>query len=277
LSDSPTQEALACPRCGARLEAAAKVYFDLTAAERLANGELAVTGIEVAELNDSFDGHPAAIESELVVSCVDCGEGVDFRLAGAAPARTVFYRGLPGDSKLLLRVAREIYHGARDGQAAVEAWARGPQVAPHVSYRRCEPCEAATPHIGDICALCERAIGVAPLGGLSVSTAAAAALRVDAKAREAMAEIYEEADDAEAVESELDRARYLRELAEEVSAEPVISLVYSEADVRDYAEEAGVSEDLALRRTREWGRHIQDTAAGLCAEQLLSVVRSGQP
>jgi hypothetical protein len=94
LSDSPIPEALACPRCGGRLEAAAKVYFDLTAAERLADGELAVTGIEVAELNDAFDGHPAAMESELVVSCVDCGELVHFRLAGAALARTEFYREL---------------------------------------------------------------------------------------------------------------------------------------------------------------------------------------
>ena len=92
-----------------------------------------------------------------------------------------------------------------------------------------------------------------------------------------MAEIYEQAGNAEAVEAELDRARYLRELAEEVSAVPLIFLIYGEADVRDYAEQAGVAEELALRRAHEWARHIQDTAAGLCAEQLLSVVRSGQP
>jgi hypothetical protein len=158
LSESPIPEALACRRCGGRLEAAAKVYFELTAAERLAGGELAVTGIEVAELNDSFDGHPAALEGELVVSCVDCGEPVDYRLAGAALARIVFYRGLPDDAELLLAVAREIYHGARDGQAAVEAWVRGPRVAPHIKYRRCEPCEASTPHIGDVCAVCESSI-----------------------------------------------------------------------------------------------------------------------
>lgn len=159
MSDSPIPEALACRSCGGRLEAAAKVYFDLTAAERLAGGELAVTGIEVAELNDSFDGHPAALEAELVVSCVDCGVPVDYRLAGAALARTVFYGGVPEDAELLLAVAREIYHGAREGQAAVEAWARGPRVAPHITYRRCEPCEASTPHIGDVCAVCESSTG----------------------------------------------------------------------------------------------------------------------
>ena len=159
MNPSAIPAALACQSCGGRLEAAAKVYFDLTAAERRADGELAVTGIEIAELNDSFDGHPAALESELVVSCKECGERSEFRLAGAA----------------------------------------------------------------------------------------------------------------------LERARYLRAPAEEVSAVPLISLVYGEADVRDYAEQAGVDEALALRRAHEWGKHIEDTAAGLCAEQLLSVVASGQP
>jgi len=108
-------------------------------------------------------------------------------------------------------------------------------------------------------------------------SAAAAALRVEAKARAAMADIYEESGNQEAVEAELERARYLRALAEEVSAVPLISLVYGEADVRDYAEQAGVDEALALRRAHEWGKHIEDTVAGLCAEQLLSVVASGQP
>ena len=147
-------EALACQSCGGRLEAAAKVYFDLTVAERFADGRLAVTGIEVAELNDAFDGHPAALESELVVSCGDCGERVDFRLAGTALARAQFHRALPADSEPLLAVASAIYHGARDGQAAVEAWARGPWVAPHIAYRQCEPCEANTPHIADTCTVC---------------------------------------------------------------------------------------------------------------------------
>lgn len=108
-------------------------------------------------------------------------------------------------------------------------------------------------------------------------SAAVAALRAEAKAREAMAEIYEEAENEEAVEAELERAEYLRELADQISAVPLISLVYGEGDVRDYAEEAGVSEALALSRAREWAKHIQDTAASLCAEQLLSVVASGQP
>jgi hypothetical protein len=108
-------------------------------------------------------------------------------------------------------------------------------------------------------------------------SAAVAALRVESKAREEMAEIYKEEGNEEAVESELERARYLDRLAEELAQPPLISLVYGEADVCDYAKEAGVGQDLALRRAREWGRHIQETAAGLCAEQLLSVVATGQP
>jgi hypothetical protein len=108
-------------------------------------------------------------------------------------------------------------------------------------------------------------------------SAAAAALRTEAKSREVLAEIYEEAENEEAVEAELDRADYLRELAEKVSAAPLISLNFSETDVRDYAEEAEVEEGLALRRAGEWAKPIQDTAASLCAEQLLSVIASGQP
>ena len=108
-------------------------------------------------------------------------------------------------------------------------------------------------------------------------SAAVAALRDEAKAREAMAEIYEEAGNEVAVEAELERARYLDGLAEELAQPPLISLLYGEADVRDYAKEAGVGQDLALRRARKWGRHIQDTAAGLCAEQLLAVIAGGQP
>jgi len=140
LNESAIPEALTCQSCGGRLEAAAKVYFDLTAAERRADGELAVTGIEIAELNDSFDGHPAALESELVVSCKECGERSEFGLAGAALARAQFHRALPADSEPLLAVASAIYHGARDGQAAVEAWARGPWVA-----RLMSPTGAASP------------------------------------------------------------------------------------------------------------------------------------
>jgi hypothetical protein len=108
-------------------------------------------------------------------------------------------------------------------------------------------------------------------------SAAAAALRGEARAREAMAEIYEEQLNAEAASEARDRARFLDRLAEELDQPPLISVVFGEADVRDYAKEAGVGQALALRRAREWGRHIQETAGSLCSEQLLSVVRSGQP
>jgi hypothetical protein len=108
-------------------------------------------------------------------------------------------------------------------------------------------------------------------------SAAVVALRVEAKAREAMAEIYEEELNEEAAREARERARYLDMLAAELAQPPLISLVYAESDICDYAQETGVGQALALRRAREWGRHIQDTAASLCAEQLLSVVRGGQP
>ena len=88
------------------------------------------------------------------------GSRLDATMCSAALARsamrgTQLLGGEQSDPESLLAVAREIYQGARDGQAAVEAWARGVPIAPHVSYRRCEPCEAATPHIAGVCAVCE--------------------------------------------------------------------------------------------------------------------------
>ena len=97
MSDSRTSQELACPHCGGRLEAAAKVYFDLSAAERRADGTLEVTDLEFSGLNDSFDGHPVAMESELAVSCVDCSQRPSFRLAGTALLRTAFAGSAPAD------------------------------------------------------------------------------------------------------------------------------------------------------------------------------------
>ncbi len=108
-------------------------------------------------------------------------------------------------------------------------------------------------------------------------SSAVQALRIEAQAREAMAEIYVEQGNEDAAASERERAEYLRGLADELAIPPIISLIYGEEDVRGYASDAEVDEEGALRRAREWGRHIQDTAAGLCAEQLMAVVISCQP
>ncbi|MBS1861884.1 MAG: hypothetical protein JSS68_09245 [Actinobacteria bacterium] len=66
-------------------------------------------------------------------------------------------------------------------------------------------------------------------------------------------------------------------LLEAIAEVPLISLVYGEADVRDNAGQVGIDEGLALRRAHEWAKHIQDTAAGPCTEQLLSVISGGEP
>jgi hypothetical protein len=60
-------------------------------------------------------------------------------------------------------------------------------------------------------------------------------------------------------------------------AESFVSLRYMAADIQSYAEEAGVSESVALERAREWGRRVEEAAAKLCDELLTSVVENGQP
>lgn len=64
-----------------------------------------------------------------------------------------------------------------------------------------------------------------------------------------------------------------------MSDEPVevIRIIFTTEDVRGMAEEAGIDPDLALDRAFDWGRHIADTMTGYCAEQLESVIKTGQP
>jgi hypothetical protein len=61
--------------------------------------------------------------------------------------------------------------------------------------------------------------------------------------------------------------------------EEFIRLIYTEEDVRQWAADSDgrVDEEVALQRAREWGRHIQDTAALLCSEQLMGAVLDDQP
>ena len=209
---APVAEELACERCGGALEASAKVYFDVTAAQSAGEGPVKVTGLEFSSANDSYDGHPVAMEHEINVSCSECGRAPDFVVEGAAEARTSFHPGPVGAVTQTLGAAR-----------------------------------------------------------------ASEALRVEARAREAMAEVYEEQGNGDAVLTEQGRAEYLRKLADDLAIAPIISLLYTEEDVLGYAADAEVGEQEALKRAEEWGRHIQDTAARLCSEQLMAVVIGGQP
>ena len=60
-------------------------------------------------------------------------------------------------------------------------------------------------------------------------------------------------------------------------AHQLIYISISEADVRALAEEHGIPYETALARAQEWSKHITETAAALCMEQLESVVIRDQP
>lgn len=113
---------------------------------------------------------------------------------------------------------------------------------------------------------------------VSAVTAARSAL---AGARAASSDL----DDHEADTREL---AHLRELADAFETldrwlligaddEQIIRIIFTDEDVRGMAEESGVEPDVALDRAREWGKHIADTAMGLCSEQLESCINTGTP
>lgn len=58
---------------------------------------------------------------------------------------------------------------------------------------------------------------------------------------------------------------------------PIFSTRFSVEDVRALAEEAEVPFELALERAEEWSQPIQDRITELGNEQLLNVIRDGQP
>ncbi len=75
-----------CPRedCDGVVEASAKVYFDVTGLSR--DGE-DVTDMEFSGLNDTYDGHPCALEAELVFYCSNDHE-LSFIVDGRAAQRS---------------------------------------------------------------------------------------------------------------------------------------------------------------------------------------------
>lgn len=72
-------------------------------------------------------------------------------------------------------------------------------------------------------------------------------------------------------------ARTYDEFIEGFNVKQVIRIIFTEADVRDMAIDAGVDERAALERARSWGRRIQDTATTLCDEQLWNCIDGDQP
>ena len=57
---------------------------------------------------------------------------------------------------------------------------------------------------------------------------------------------------------------------------PVIRIIFTTEDVRDIAEAHGIDLDVAYDRAAEWGRYIEQTMSGYCAEQLEDAIRTGQ-
>lgn len=57
----------------------------------------------------------------------------------------------------------------------------------------------------------------------------------------------------------------------------VVRVVFTVADVRDFADQYGVPVDLAIERALSWGKHIGDTLVEIGNDQLASVVQVNQP
>jgi hypothetical protein len=75
-----------CPRedCDGVVEGSAKVYFDVT---RLSEDGEDVTDMEFSRLNDTYDGHPCALEAEVDFYCSNDHE-LSFSVAGRAAERS---------------------------------------------------------------------------------------------------------------------------------------------------------------------------------------------
>jgi hypothetical protein len=79
----------ACPLCGGKLQATAKVYLDIVQATVIPGSVVIIEDAQFSHLNDSLDGHPVAIAlQEVLVECGDCdaefdhdlGEGIRSRI-----------------------------------------------------------------------------------------------------------------------------------------------------------------------------------------------------
>lgn len=77
-----------CPveGCDGTIQASGRVYFYVTRLEG-AEGEQEIADMEFSAINDSYDGHPCALEAELSVYCSNDHE-LDYPVGGRAQERT---------------------------------------------------------------------------------------------------------------------------------------------------------------------------------------------
>jgi hypothetical protein len=64
---------------------------------------------------------------------------------------------------------------------------------------------------------------------------------------------------------------------ESSGAEEIVRCVFTDEDIREIAEAAGVPTEVALERARQSGRHIANAARELIADELKSVITTDQP
>lgn len=61
--------------CNGTYEASAKVYFDCEL-----DDDLNLTSLTFSSTNDTYAGHPVALEFELIVTCDECGHEVAYNI-----------------------------------------------------------------------------------------------------------------------------------------------------------------------------------------------------
>lgn len=57
----------------------------------------------------------------------------------------------------------------------------------------------------------------------------------------------------------------------------IISIQFTDDDVKTIAEQENIPPAIALERALEWGAYIASTATQLCSEQLTSCIIGNQP
>lgn len=64
---------------------------------------------------------------------------------------------------------------------------------------------------------------------------------------------------------------------ESTGTEEIVRCVYTDEDIREIAEAAGVPTEMALERARRSGRHIEKAVSELVADEIKSVITTDQP
>jgi hypothetical protein len=71
-------------QCQGTIEASTKIYLDVEAHNITPSGAVIISDLTPSRLNDHYDGMPLNVESELYVSCSDCGAEYEVEFAQSA-------------------------------------------------------------------------------------------------------------------------------------------------------------------------------------------------